>query len=906
MKRRILSLFLAAVMMLSAAIMSIPASAELNFNDTDGHWGVSAIEYVVENGLMNGVGNGESFAPDMSLTRGMVVTVLYRDNGSPKAGFEGTFLDVAEGAYYTAAAEWAFASGIVNGTGFDDWGEPYFSPDRDITRQELATMFKRYADFKHVDTAKGATDINSFPDASSVADWAGDAVKWAVGVGLITGKANGGQTTLSPTDKAVRAEFATIIKRFKEADFEYRLYYADPQPISRYTELEYTLVNDADVYVAVDGSDSNPGTLSKPLATFEAAKAKVREIRKTAKDEIVVAFKAGNYGMLNNLTFTEEDAGTENIPVKYCKYGDGNVVFQNGILLKETDFSPVEESDYYLLGSVDKSKVYKIDLSGKIDSFSDKNIVFSSTGMCHEARIPNKRVGIENAYWNVTTTYNERESILLQNYLPGIVKEFRTLDGMKVTGMLRTGWLVDTFPVKSFDEETGILTFDFENYTFDNGYDLDDFVLAYEGRMDDYIYFHNLSDQIDAEGEYWFDNSTSILYIYKPVGDHYISTGGTFLSLINETEYLSFVGFDFVSTMSDAIDMDANHITFDRCTIGNVAGSACINTEWDYRVNNITIKNCEFYNFYDKGVDIFGSWPALECLTPSHIVIDNNYFHDFSSPQTFGAGVNLTNTVGTNVTHNEFVNGAHAGVSFGDCIDLIIEYNIFENMMSSTSDYGAVYSFRVMVYQGNIMRHNLFKNIRVAGAQYAIYNDGSYGQEIYGNLFYNAGERSVVLNGGRDNKVHDNVLIGTSNFKGSALVYNSDLSGIDENGNPYANNEEKYQMTLGYLGRKPSVDSEHYQKWYDRWPILYNYTYDIANVGKFDCLFTTVNEIKNNTYINIKVEKSDIYEEFAIDEGNASYTLDENYFFKNPTHGDYSIIEGADIYDIQFEKIGRY
>ena len=120
------------------------------------------------------------------------------------------------------------------------------------------------------------------------------------------------------------------------------------------------------------------------------------------------------------------------------------------------------------------------------------------------------------------------------------------------------------------------------------------------------------------------------------------------------------------------------------------------------------------------------------------------------------------------------------------------------------------------------------------------------------------------------------------------------------------NNEEKYQMTLDYLGRKPPVDSEHYQKWLDRWPILYNYTYDIANVGKFDCLFTTVNEIKNNTYINIKVEKSDIYEEFAIDEGNASQKLDENSFFKNPTPGDYSIIEGADIYDIQFEKIGRY
>jgi hypothetical protein len=223
--KRILSFLLAALMISTTLVAGMTVSAKLNFNDTDGHWGESAIEYVVENGLMNGVGDGTSFAPNMSLTRGMVVTVLYRDNGAPKADFKGTFLDVKEGAYYTAAAEWAFANEIVNGTGTDEWGEPYFSPDRDITRQELATMFKRYADFKHVDTSKGATDIASFPDASSVADWARDAVKWSVGVGLITGKSNGGAATLSPTDKAVRAEFATIIKRFKEAKFEYFLVY---------------------------------------------------------------------------------------------------------------------------------------------------------------------------------------------------------------------------------------------------------------------------------------------------------------------------------------------------------------------------------------------------------------------------------------------------------------------------------------------------------------------------------------------------------------------------------------------------------------------------------------------------------------------------------------------------------
>ena len=160
---RFLSFLLAVLMIATTIIAGTTVSAKLPFNDTDGHWGEAAIEYVVNNGLMNGVGNGESFAPNMSLTRGMVVTVLYRDNGSPKAEFNGTFLDVSAGAYYTAAAEWAFSNEIVNGTGTNDWGEPYFSPDRDITRQELATMFKRYADLSTLTQLRGQLTLLPSP-----------------------------------------------------------------------------------------------------------------------------------------------------------------------------------------------------------------------------------------------------------------------------------------------------------------------------------------------------------------------------------------------------------------------------------------------------------------------------------------------------------------------------------------------------------------------------------------------------------------------------------------------------------------------------------------------------------------------------------------------------------------------
>ena len=910
---KLLSAILAAAMLLSAGIIGITAEDTLPFTDVpEGAWYYDAVAYTYSEGLMNGTGDGTTFSPMMNLTRGMVMTVLYRSVGSPKIVKNPNLPDVAENAYYATAAAWACTNGIVSGTGEDEWGDPLLSPDRNITRQELATMFSRFARaYCHVDISANTADISKFPDADKVAVWAADSFKWTNGTGIITGKQDGGETFLAPEALATRAEFATIMQRYtvknNAREFTYFLAYEAPVAISQYTEKAYAPVEDADVYVSTEGNNNNPGTKDKPLATFEAAVEKVQEIKKTKKSgEIKVTFMAGNYGVLDNVTLTPKDGGDEDLTITYCAYGDGDVVFQNGILLAEKDFVPVDESDYYLLGEVDKSKVYKIDLAGKVEDFSDKNIVFSETGMCHEARIPNYRPGSqEQAYWNVTTTYNETESILLQGYLPGIVKSFRTIEGMKVTGMLRTGWLVDTFKVTAFDRDTGVLSFDFSDpHAFDNGYTLEDFVLAEEGRMDDYVYFHNLSDQIDAEGEYWFDSKTSTLYMYKPEGEHYLSTAGTFITLVEDTEHINFQGLDFIATMDDAIDMDANHISFDGCTFGNVAGSACIMTEWGYRVNNITVQNCEFYNFYDKGVNFFGSWPELTNITPSYITVTNNYFHDFSSPQTFGAAVNLTNLVGTTVSHNEFINGAHAGVSFGSCIDTVIEYNVLDNMMSSTIDYGAIYNFNTILHRGNIMRYNIIRNIRAAGGCYGIYIDGSFAQEVYGNIFYNAGDRDVVSNGGRENNVHDNISIRDEGIYGDFMMYNFGITSI-ENGEVIVN-QNSFDATVAELNYKPAVGSESYQKWYDRWPLVYEYSYDIKDLDKYECIYRTVNTVKDNALFGTTFEPGDAFNAYGEGGNNVEYGQQVNPFFADPTHGDYTITDTSKFADNHYAMIGRY
>ena len=110
---------------------------------------------------MNGTGDGKSFSPQMNLTRAMVVTVLYRMEGSPRTSFKDMFVDVKDRQYYSEAVVWAKTYAIVDSTGFDEWGNEFFSPDRDITRQELATEHQTYTHLVSERAAEGTSGYDA-------------------------------------------------------------------------------------------------------------------------------------------------------------------------------------------------------------------------------------------------------------------------------------------------------------------------------------------------------------------------------------------------------------------------------------------------------------------------------------------------------------------------------------------------------------------------------------------------------------------------------------------------------------------------------------------------------------------------------------------------------------------------
>lgn len=187
-------------------IKAVFSNAWVNpFIDVDeDDWFYEAVEYTASRGLMVGT-SANTFEPYTSTTRAMVVTILYRLEGEPAVSSASGFQDVAAGQWYTDAVAWGAANGIVKGYDADTFG-----PTDIITREQLATIFCRYASYKGYDVT-GAAQLGAFADASGVSDWALSGVQWAVDEGLIIGTDKG---TLEPTGNVTRAQLATVLMRF--------------------------------------------------------------------------------------------------------------------------------------------------------------------------------------------------------------------------------------------------------------------------------------------------------------------------------------------------------------------------------------------------------------------------------------------------------------------------------------------------------------------------------------------------------------------------------------------------------------------------------------------------------------------------------------------------------------------
>ncbi len=326
---------------------------------------------------------------------------------------------------------------------------------------------------------------------------------------------------------------------------------------------EYESVEAADFYVSPDGNDENDGSLEKPFATIEKARDAVRALDKTGKTEVVVGIMAGEY-RTTGIKFTAEDSGTKDCPIRYCKYGDGEVVINGGVSLNAEDFTAVTDeamlarlnddakknvlcvnlSEKYGLTKEDYGKIHAIgcnQTSSKYDgdfnfrdysneTFTKERIqtgdftgpiyseIFVNGNRMHLAQYPDvaedylytgelvkQGDGLEDGEHHADETWYERRNhesdvFRMDEALAEKLKSWKTLDDV---------WMYGWLAVEFADESSLIGEVDYENMTISPK-----FVVYYGAKANRPYYFFNVFEELTEPGEFYIDRENAVLYLY--------------------------------------------------------------------------------------------------------------------------------------------------------------------------------------------------------------------------------------------------------------------------------------------------------------------------------------------------------------------------------------------------------
>jgi len=221
MKKRFLILLAVSIMLICALSLTVSAKwwDENPFKDVkSSDWYYDAVRICNENKLFNGT-SATTFEPSKQMTRAMLAQVLANADGYNKEDYKGSsFIDVDENKWYASAIEWASRNKVTEGT-----GNGKFSPDTVITRQQLATMLKRYAEYKGMDVSSDNAAFAGFADAEKVSEWAKDAMAWAVSNKVIAGADVKGTLYLNPVNKATRAACSQMLSNFLYLEPRYEI-----------------------------------------------------------------------------------------------------------------------------------------------------------------------------------------------------------------------------------------------------------------------------------------------------------------------------------------------------------------------------------------------------------------------------------------------------------------------------------------------------------------------------------------------------------------------------------------------------------------------------------------------------------------------------------------------------------
>ncbi len=698
--------------------------------------------------------------------------------------------------------------------------------------------------------------------------------------------------------------------------------------LSKYTEKPIEIIN-GDFYVSVNGSDEADGSYEHPFATIERAARAVREVRQE-RNGVTVCVHAGEYHM-RGLHLTREDSGSASCPIVYRAYGDGEVILNGGVTLRTEDFEPIPDSVRDRLHGEAREKTVMIDLKKygltkadwgrlhpigafgteeKYDSYvsgANCELFFNGRRMTL-SRYPSRDFMLLDAVFSVGDvwefpeqnyflSWNDRRNhdggaYILDKQTTERLKTWKSLENIWVYGYFYHDWADSSSPVKAFDLNQRMFC--------------PEYVARYGAKKGAQFYFYNVLDELDMPGEWYLDRDEGFLYFYPPndLNRSTVEMSITRDSIIHleNVEHVAFDGFTLKGTRADAVSFEGNDCTFRRLKISGVMGNGIVGTGYRNQV-----LECDISHVGKGGIWLTGGDRAT--LTPGRNVADNNLVHDWAEVfLTYFGGVRLDG-VGNVCSHNEMYNAPHAAVLYyGN--DHVIEYNHIHDVVLHSSDAGAIYSGQDWAGQGCVVRYNCLYN--VGGGNF--YPDGIYfddmlsGQTAYGNLLIGARKNGFLIGGGRDIKVYNNIIVGSS----WGIQYDDrGRDGFLNNGWAVKAVESYEDGNMWKRLREVPYQSEI---WAERYPLLARVSHDFSDPHNPDFAPNPAySHVHNNLVIGQSGSVGDFFRDvprYSLIEKNAAFHSEEAAGMQPGEYvvPDHSAARNAlpEFQNLPMEKMGRY
>ncbi len=682
-------------------------------------------------------------------------------------------------------------------------------------------------------------------------------------------------------------------------------------------------------YVSPSGADTNPGTIDKPFASIEKARAAVSIIlKKQMNTAIKVYFRAGNYFFKRSVILDSLDSGTEQYPVIYAAYNNEAVSFSGGVTIPVKNATNIKDEAILLrVPATAKNSILQIDLKkmgvtnygtlmprGFARPYQPAPMeLFCNANTMHLARYPNDSLiplgkVLDKGSIPRDGDFSHRGGKFLFS-----IDEPNRWDKAKdiwISGFFRYGYADDAVQIADLDLKNKAITTKQETlYGFESG------------KIFQRWFAYNLLEEIDEPGEYYIDRTSGILYFYPPKE----GLNSIDVSILEEpiiqflnTSYIHFSNINFESSrgMGVYIEKGKNN-SIDRCVFRNLGlvgvcigkgvepfenlshegespvASAKLGSLNNYFYNHTThnreagtghiISNCEIYNTGTGGVSLSGGNRLT--LEKGNNQVVNCKIHDFNRlDRSYKVGINIDG-VGNVIRNCEIYNSPGSAILLHGN-EHIIEYNSIHHAVTDGDDMGSIYYGRDPSEFGNKIRYNFFHHIGNShGTIMAVYHDdGACGMEVTGNIFFKAGSRTVMIGGGNDNVYRNNIFIDCPMaFHLDNRLQGWAKSSLDKKG--------IFETRMAVVNYKQPPYSTAYPK-------LVNYFEDMPGLPKR-------NFIENNAFVNVKM----------IHNGNAQwsyigkmYVTCNESIFEDAANMNFQLKPGAEIFKVmpEFKSIPFY